>query len=51
VLDDTTNLSALNLVGQVRMTAVDLLRAAGLERGAAQEAVRRASRPAVPMER
>jgi Fusaric acid resistance protein-like len=51
VLDDTTNLSALNLVGQVRMTAVDLLRAAGLGRGAAQEAVRRASRPAVPMER
>ena len=51
VLDETTNLSALNLVGQVRMTAVDLLRAGGLERSKAQEAVRTASRRAIQTER
>ncbi|MBD0282519.1 MAG: FUSC family protein [Thermoleophilaceae bacterium] len=43
VLDETSNLSALNIVGQVRMTAVDLLRAAGLDRGDAQRAVRSAA--------
>lgn len=42
VLDETGNLSALNIVGQVRMAAVDLLRASGLERGRAQELVRTA---------
>jgi hypothetical protein len=39
VLDRTGNLSVSVLVGQVRSTAVDLLRAMGLERGEAQEAV------------
>jgi ABC-type lipoprotein export system ATPase subunit len=37
--------------GAERARVAHLLRAAGLERGAAQEAVRRASRPAVSMER
>jgi uncharacterized membrane protein YgaE (UPF0421/DUF939 family) len=42
VLEETSNLSALNIVGQVRMTAVDLLRASGFERTRAQEVVRTA---------
>jgi uncharacterized membrane protein YgaE (UPF0421/DUF939 family) len=42
VMEATGNLSALNIVGQVRLTAVDLMRASGLERDKAQEAVRSA---------
>jgi uncharacterized membrane protein YgaE (UPF0421/DUF939 family) len=42
VLEETSNLSALNIVGQVRMTAVDLLRASGFERSRAQHVVRTA---------
>jgi uncharacterized membrane protein YgaE (UPF0421/DUF939 family) len=42
VLEATGNLSAVHIVGQIRLTAVDLLRATGLERGRAQEAVRSA---------
>jgi Fusaric acid resistance protein-like len=51
VLEETSNLSALNIVGQVRMAAVDLLRAAGLERSEAQKAVRTATRHAIATER
>jgi uncharacterized membrane protein YgaE (UPF0421/DUF939 family) len=40
VLESTGNLSAVHIVGQIRLAAVDLLRAAGLERDEAQEAVR-----------
>jgi uncharacterized membrane protein YgaE (UPF0421/DUF939 family) len=40
VLEATGNLSALHIVGQIRLIAVDLLRATGLERAKAQEAVR-----------
>jgi uncharacterized membrane protein YgaE (UPF0421/DUF939 family) len=40
VLDTTANLSAVHIVGQIRLTAVDLLRATGMERSQAQEAVR-----------
>ena len=40
VMEATGNLSALNIVGQVRLTAVDLMRASGVERDRAQEAVR-----------
>ena len=40
VLAQTGNLSALHIVGQVRLLAVDLLRASGVERDPAQEAVR-----------
>ena len=43
VLEETGNLSALNIVGQVRMAAVDLLRAGGVERTQAQEVVRTAA--------
>jgi uncharacterized membrane protein YgaE (UPF0421/DUF939 family) len=43
VLDETGNLSAVHIVGQIRLAAVDLLRATGLERDRAQEAVRTAS--------
>ena len=43
VLEETGNLSALNIVGQVRMAAVDLLRAGGVERTQAQELVRTAA--------
>ena len=39
-MEATGNLSALNIVGQVRLTAVDLMRASGVERDRAQEAVR-----------
>ena len=42
VLAETTNLSALHIVGQVRLVAVDLLRAGGMTRPEAQEAVRAA---------
>jgi uncharacterized membrane protein YgaE (UPF0421/DUF939 family) len=42
VIEETANLSALNIVGQVRMTAVDLLRASGFERSRAQQVVRTA---------
>ena len=42
VLDSTGNLSAVHIVGQIRMAAVDLLRATGLPRSDAQEAVRAA---------
>jgi Fusaric acid resistance protein-like len=51
VLEETSNLSAVNIVGQVRMAAVDLLRAAGLERSDAQQAVRTATRRAIAAER
>jgi len=40
VLESTGNLSAVHIVGQIRLAAVDLLRAAALERDEAQEAVR-----------
>ncbi len=43
VLEATGNLSAVHIVGQIRLIAVDLLRATGLERGKAQEAVRTAA--------
>jgi uncharacterized membrane protein YgaE (UPF0421/DUF939 family) len=42
VLEQTDNLSALHLVGQLRLIAVDLLRAAGIDRSEAVEAVRAA---------
>jgi hypothetical protein len=40
VLEATGNLSAVHIVGQIRLAAVDLLRATGLPRSEAQEAVR-----------
>jgi uncharacterized membrane protein YgaE (UPF0421/DUF939 family) len=40
VLEATGNLSAVHIVGQIRLVAVDLLRATGLDRGSSQEAVR-----------
>jgi uncharacterized membrane protein YgaE (UPF0421/DUF939 family) len=40
VLEATGNLSAVHIVGQIRLIAVDLLRAAGLDRAEAQELVR-----------
>ncbi len=40
VLDETANLSAVHIVGQVRILAVDLLRAGGVPRTEAQQAVR-----------
>jgi uncharacterized membrane protein YgaE (UPF0421/DUF939 family) len=43
VLEATGNLSAVHIVGQIRLVAVDLLRATGLDRGSAQEAVRTAA--------
>ncbi len=42
VLDETANLSAVHIVGQVRLVAVDLLRASGMPRPEAQAAVRSA---------
>jgi len=42
VLAETSNLSAVHIVGQVRLVAVDLLRAGGLPRAEAQQAVRSA---------
>jgi len=44
VLEGTQNLSVTAIVAQIRSTAVDLLRGSGLDRDAAQEAVRHASR-------
>ena len=43
VLSETTNLSALHIVGQVRLVAVDLLQAGGVPRADAQQAVRGAA--------
>jgi uncharacterized membrane protein YgaE (UPF0421/DUF939 family) len=43
VLDETANLSAVHIVGQVRILAVDLLRAGGVPRPEAQQAVRSAT--------
>jgi uncharacterized membrane protein YgaE (UPF0421/DUF939 family) len=43
VLAATSNLSAVHIVGQIRLIAVDLLRATGMERSEAQEAVRGAA--------
>jgi uncharacterized membrane protein YgaE (UPF0421/DUF939 family) len=40
VLESTGNLSALHIVGQIRLAAVDLLRATGMDRDEAQAAVR-----------
>jgi hypothetical protein len=40
VLTETGNLSALHIVGQVRLVAVDLLKAGGMPRPEAQQAVR-----------
>jgi uncharacterized membrane protein YccC len=40
VLEATGNLSAVHMVGQIRLAAVDVLRATGLERGEAQQLVR-----------
>ena len=40
VLQETGNMSALHIVGQVRSTAVDLLRAAGVEHAEAVSGVR-----------
>jgi hypothetical protein len=40
VLEATGNLSALHIVGQIRLAAVDLLRATALEREEAQQLVR-----------
>jgi uncharacterized membrane protein YgaE (UPF0421/DUF939 family) len=40
VLEATGNLSAVHIVGQIRLAATDLLRATGLERSQAHEAVR-----------
>jgi uncharacterized membrane protein YgaE (UPF0421/DUF939 family) len=45
VLESTGNLSAVHIVGQIRLAAVDLLRATGLPRDEAQEAVRGARLP------
>jgi uncharacterized membrane protein YccC len=42
VLSETSNLSAVHLVGQLRLVAVDLLRASGMPRADAQQAVRSA---------
>jgi uncharacterized membrane protein YgaE (UPF0421/DUF939 family) len=47
VLAETSNLSAVHIVGQVRLVAVDLLRAGGVPRQDAQQAVRTA--PAEPL--
>ncbi len=45
VLEETGNMSALHIVGQVRLLAVDILRATGMERHRAQDAVRGAQPP------
>jgi hypothetical protein len=42
VLAQTSNMSALHIVGQVRLVAADLLRASGMERTEASRAVRSA---------
>ena len=50
LLEETGNMSALHIVGQVRLIAVDLLRATGMERERAQAAVRGAvPAPPAPM--
>jgi uncharacterized membrane protein YgaE (UPF0421/DUF939 family) len=46
ILERTGNLSISVIVGQIRSTAVDLLRGSGLEAGAAADAVRDAAREA-----
>jgi hypothetical protein len=43
VLEETGNMSALHIVGQARLLAVDILRATGMERHRAQDAVRGAA--------
>ena len=48
VLDETSNLSALHIVGQIRLAAVDLLRATGMDRAEAQHLVRTAHLEDVP---
>jgi uncharacterized membrane protein YgaE (UPF0421/DUF939 family) len=48
VLDETSNLSALHIVGQIRLVSVDLLRATGVDRGEAQQLVRTAHLEDVP---
>jgi len=40
VMEQTGNMSALHIVGQLRSTAVDLLRAAGMEHADAADVVR-----------
>jgi uncharacterized membrane protein YgaE (UPF0421/DUF939 family) len=40
VLEETGNMSALHIVGQARLIAVDILRASGMERPQSQEEVR-----------
>jgi hypothetical protein len=42
VLEATGNMSAVHIVGQIRLAAVDLLRATGMDREAAQAAIRTA---------
>ncbi len=42
VLTETSNMSAVHIVGQVRLAAVDLLKASGVPRAEAQQAVRSA---------
>ena len=43
VLAETSNLSAVHIVGQVRLVAADVLRATGMERAEASEAIRGAA--------
>jgi uncharacterized membrane protein YgaE (UPF0421/DUF939 family) len=43
MLEETGNLSAVHIVGQIRLADVDLLRATGMERNEAQDAIRSAS--------
>ena len=50
VLDETANLSALHIVGQIRLAAVDLLHATALERAEAQDRVRAAYRGDLPLD-
>jgi hypothetical protein len=40
VLTETSNLSAVHIVGQVRLVAADLLKAGGMPQSEAQQAVR-----------
>lgn len=40
VIEETGNLSALHIVGQIRLLCTDLLRATGMERSEAQELIR-----------
>ena len=50
VLQETGNMSALHIVGQVRSTAVDLMRAAGVEHAEAVSGVRASAGAASPGE-